>query len=121
MDDKKYNHKMVIITESDCRDGVGNEMGKTVLTLRMVFTAGDDRGKEITKICAFEGDPPEFLRREMLRLGFLVSSASRLKKIAPQLSGILARVSLAQDGGTSRVYIDDYFGRDNPVKYAVKG
>lgn len=119
MEKKERVRRMAIIAESACYDGVGNQEGKTILNLVLVYTAGAERGQEAERRYEFEGDPPEFLRRDMLRLGFLVNTAEQLKDAANQLVGIIVRVSLVQDSDTLRVYIDDYFGRDDPKKYAV--
>lgn len=119
MDKKERDRRLAIIAESACWDGVGNEDGKTILNLVMVCTAGAERGQEIEKRYVFQGSPPEYLCRDLLKMGYMVQSLEQLKDIAGQLVGIVIRVSLAQDGGTSRVYIDDYFGRDNPKKYTA--
>lgn len=114
---EEYERRMAIITESACWAGSGNEDGKTVLNLVMICISGAQRGQELDKRYVFASDPPEYLRRDLLKMGFRVESTERLKDIAGQFVGIIIRVSLAQDGDTFRVYIDDYFGRDNPQKY----
>lgn len=119
MDKKDRNRGMAIITESACWDGVRDEEGKTVLNLVMVCIAGGERGKEIERRYVFKDDPPEYVRHDMLLLGYRTDTVEALKKIAGQLVGVVVRVSLVKDGGTLRVYIDDYFGRDDPKKYPV--
>ena len=118
--EKERVYRMAIISKADCYDGVGNRMGKTILYLALVYIAGAERGTEFEKRYEFEGNPPEFLRRDMLRLGFRVETPEQLKKTAGQLPGIIVRVSLLQSGDTLRIYIDDYFGRDDPKKYTAK-
>lgn len=119
-DQSERARRMAIITESYCFDGVGNQYGKTILILVMVYTSGAERGEEIEKRYEFEGNPPEYLKREMLRIGFRVEQTEQLKKVVDQLVGFIVRVSLLQSGDTLRVYIDDYFGRDDPKKYTAK-
>lgn len=122
MEKKDHMRRMAIISEAACYDGVGNQQGKTFLTLQMIYTAGAERGRVIDKRYTFEGDPPNYLCMDMLRLGFMVDSMEKLKEITEQLIGVVVRVSLTQDGDTLHVYIDDYYGRDNPKKYyAVNG
>lgn len=67
----------------------------------------------------FEEKFPDSLCKDMLRMGFMVRSFEDIESITGQLVGIVVRVSLAQDGDTLRIYVDDYFGRDDPKKYAV--
>ncbi len=122
MEEKKYVRRMAIIAEAACYDGVGNLQGKTFLTLQMIYTAGAERGQVVDKQYVFEGNPPDYLRRDLLRLGYMVDSTEKLMEITEQLIGVVVRVSLTQDGDTLHVYIDDYYGRDNPKKYnAVNG
>lgn len=108
---------MAIIAGSVWWDGVGAKEGDHTFELVMIVTAGERRGEEIDKRYIFRDDPPDFLCRDLLRLGLLVRTAEDLQAAAKQLIGIVVRVSLAEDGDTSRVYIDDYFGRDDPKKY----
>ncbi len=119
MEKKEHTRRMAIITESACWDGAREEEGKTVFNLVMICTSGEDSGKEFEKRYVFREDPPEFLRHDLLLMGYIVQSVSDLKEMADQLVGVIVRVSLVKDGDTFRVYIDDYFGRDNPKKYKV--
>lgn len=117
MERKDRFRRMAIITESACWEGSGDEDGKTVFNLVMVYIAGEASGKELDKRYVFKENPPEYLCRDLLRMGYVVQTVDQLKDIAGQLVGAVVRVSLAQDGDTFRVYIDDYFGRDDPSKY----
>ncbi|MCI1965870.1 MAG: hypothetical protein LKJ17_07040 [Oscillospiraceae bacterium] len=117
MEKKDRIRKMAIVAEADCWDGVGNKEGKTILELLLIVTAGEDRGDVINRQYVFEGDPPDYICRDLLRMGYLVHTVEDLKKAADELVGMVVRVSLVRDGDTFRVFIDDYFGRDDPEKY----
>lgn len=117
MEKKEYVRRMAIIANAECYDGVGNLQGKTTLLLELIETTGAKRGQVLEKRYTFEGSPPDYLCRDMLRLGYVAESLEKLKEITKQLIGIVVRVSLTQDGDALNVYIDDYYGRDNPTKY----
>lgn len=119
MDKKERTKRMAIIAESTCWDGSGEEDGKTVFNLMMICIAGDERGQKLDKRYVFKETLPDYLCRDLLCMGYMLKSIEQLKDIAGQLVGVVIRVSLVQDSDTLRVYIDDYFGRDNPKKYAV--
>lgn len=119
MDKKDRSREMVIITESACWDGSGSEEGKTIFNLVMVCIAGIDKGKELDKRYVLKDELPEYLQQDMLRLGYRVNTVKKLEEISEQLTGVVVRVSLMKDGDTLLVYIDDYFGRDDPKKYAA--
>ena len=106
---------MAIITEVVCLNGVDFKEGEYTFELIMVITSGDRQGEEIDKRYEFSNNPPDYLRRDLLRLGFLIQTGEELAAISDQLVGMIVRLSL--DGDTSRIYIEDYFGRDDPKKY----
>ena len=108
---------MAIVTESFCREGVGSKAGEHTFEVIMIVTSGERRGEEIDKRYTFLDDPPDYLRRDMLRLGFLIRTADELASIPKRLVGMILRVSLVKDGDASHVYIEDYFGQDDPKKY----
>jgi|GEM_PF-2694319 len=119
MEKRDRIRRMAIITESGCWRGVGRDEGKSTLFFEMVYISGAAKGETIEKRYVFEGNLPDPLCRDMLRMGFMVRSFEDIESITEQLVGIVVRVSLVQDGDTLRIYIDDYFGRDDPKKYAV--
>lgn len=119
MDKREYTHRMAIITSAGCFSG--NRCGTTVLMLAMVCISGEARGMEIEKNYEIEDALPDYLKRDILRLGYRVETVEDLKEITESLEGIIVKVSLVGDGDALRVYIDDYFGRDNPKKYMVTG
>ncbi len=121
MDKSERIRKMAIISDADCYDGTGNQDGKTILQITMLYVSGRERGEELEKCYECEPPFPDFLQKDMLRLGFRVHSFEELKTIAKQLVGIIVRVSLVRNGGTFRVYIDDYFGRGDPHKFMANG
>lgn len=121
MDKSDRIRKMAIIADADCYDGAGNQAGKTILRITMLYASGEDRGEELEKRYECEAPFPEYLQKDLLRLGFRVNSCEQLKAIARQLVGIIVRVSLVRNGDTFRVYIDDYFGRGDPQKFKING
>lgn len=121
MDKSDRIRKMAIIVNADCYDGTGNQDGKTILRIDMLYASGEEKGQELEKRYECEPPFPDFLQRDMLRLGFRVDSFEKLKTVAKQLRGIIVRVSLVPNGGTFRVFIDDYFGRGDPEKFKVNG
>ncbi|WP_141826037.1 hypothetical protein [Clostridium sp. KNHs216] len=119
MEKRDRIRRMAIITESGCWKGVGRDEGKSTLFFEMVYISGSEKGKAIEKRYVFEEGLPDSLCKDMLRMGFMVKSFEDIESIAGLLVGIVVRVSLVQDGDTLRIYVDDYFGRDDPKKYAV--
>lgn len=117
MEKRDRARKMVIVTEAEFYDGVGKDVGRTIFELALTVTAGEGKGDEIVKKYVFDGALPDYLRRDLLRLGYLINSIEDLQRIAGKLIGMVLRVSLVKDGDALRVYLDDYFGRDDPKKY----
>lgn len=115
--DKNRVRKMAIISDAECWDGTGERTGKTIFEVLLIVTNGPDFGDVLISQYMFEGDLPDYLRRMLLKLGCVVNTAEGLKRIAAELTGIVVKVSLVMDGDISHVYIDDYFGRDDPEKY----
>lgn len=117
MEKRDRVRKMVIVTEADCYDGIGSDIGRTIFELVLKVTAGEEKGDEVIKKYVFERDLPDYLRHDLLRLGYLIHSVEDLQRISRELVGMVLRVSLVKDGDALRVYLDDYFGRDDPKKY----
>lgn len=117
MTDKTRERKMMIVREAGCWDGYGKEEGCTIFNLVMVSMADSDAGKETDRRYVFKEELPDYLRRDLLVMGYNTPSVQELRGILDDMVGIVVRVSLVSDGDTHKAYIEDYFGRDDPQKY----
>lgn len=118
--DKKRDRRMMIVRESACWDGYGPEEGCMVLNLVLVGMSGLGVGEELDKRYVYKASPPDCLRKDLLSMGYNVQTTDELRSIAGELVGAIVRVSVVkgdEEDAAEKVYIEDYFGRDDPSKY----
>lgn len=119
MDEKHRTVKqLAIIVDSGCETD-GKLWGKVCVYLKLLLLSDSPPRKPIWKRYRFEGNPSEYLVRDLQRLGFCADNLDQVLDAVYELPGIVVRVSLSNQDGASFVYLNDYFGRENPEKYCI--